>query len=120
MVVMAQALRGITGSYTPGTPWGSSSKGSQACSRAVHNPGGLCAQQGQLRTRVVGAHSRDNSKHRWPVRTAGTVQDTGSLCAQQGQFRTRGRSVRTNGTVQDTGSLCAHHRQFMASRDTHG
>ncbi|CAI9623719.1 unnamed protein product, partial [Staurois parvus] len=27
-VAMAQALRGITGSYTPGTPWGGSSKGS--------------------------------------------------------------------------------------------
>ncbi|CAI9607291.1 unnamed protein product [Staurois parvus] len=27
-VAMAQALRGITGSYTPGAPWGGSSKGS--------------------------------------------------------------------------------------------
>ncbi|CAI9564447.1 unnamed protein product, partial [Staurois parvus] len=28
-VAMAQALRGTTASYTPGTPWGGSSKGSR-------------------------------------------------------------------------------------------
>ncbi|CAI9574356.1 unnamed protein product, partial [Staurois parvus] len=72
------------------------------------------AQQGQFRTRVVGAHNRDSSGHGWLVHTTGTVQVTGSRCARQGQFRTRvvsahnrdssGHrwSVRTTGTVQDT------------------
>ncbi|CAI9589570.1 unnamed protein product, partial [Staurois parvus] len=82
--------------------------------RAVHNPGGLCAQQGQLRTQVVSAHrgavqntsgrctqqaqfrtqvvsahNRDSSDNGWSVHTAGTVQDTGGQCAQQGQLRTQ-------------------------------
>ncbi|CAI9592851.1 unnamed protein product, partial [Staurois parvus] len=56
---------------------------------AVHDPGGLCAKQGQLRTRVVSAHIRDSSKHGWSVHTAGTVQNTGGRCTQQGQFKTR-------------------------------
>ncbi|CAI9555116.1 unnamed protein product, partial [Staurois parvus] len=41
----------------------------------VQDTGSLCAQQGQLRTRVVCAHSRDSSKHGWSVHTAGTVQN---------------------------------------------
>ncbi|CAI9574355.1 unnamed protein product, partial [Staurois parvus] len=45
-------------------------------------------QQGQFRTRVVGAHNRDSSGHGWSVHTTGTVQDTGGRCARQGQFRT--------------------------------
>ncbi|CAI9571498.1 unnamed protein product [Staurois parvus] len=53
--------------------------------------GGRCTQQGQFRTQVVGAHSRDSSGHEWLVHTAGTVQDTGGQCTQQGQFRTQGR-----------------------------
>ncbi|CAI9575669.1 unnamed protein product, partial [Staurois parvus] len=90
----------------------------------VQDTGGRCAQQGQFRTRVVGAQSRDSSGHGWLVRTTGTVQDKGGLCAHQGQFRTRvvgahtrassghGWSVHTTGTVQDMGGRCAHQGQF--------
>ncbi|CAI9589041.1 unnamed protein product [Staurois parvus] len=38
---------------------------------------GQCTQQAQFRTRVVSAHSRHSSGHRWSVRTTTeTVQDT--------------------------------------------
>ncbi|CAI9541684.1 unnamed protein product, partial [Staurois parvus] len=84
---MAQALRGTTGSYTPGMPSGhgvvgAHSGGSSEHGWSVHtvgtvqNTGGRCTQQGQFRTRVVSAHSRDSSEHGWSVHTAGTVQDT--------------------------------------------
>ncbi|CAI9564307.1 unnamed protein product, partial [Staurois parvus] len=88
-------------------------------------------QQGQLRARVVGAHSGDSSGHRWLVHTAGTIQDTDGQCAQQGQFRTRvvsahnrdssGHewSVHTAGTVQDThgNQLADPQRQAAPDRD---
>ncbi|CAI9571496.1 unnamed protein product, partial [Staurois parvus] len=104
--------------------------------------GGRGAQQGQFRTRVVCAHSRDSSGHGWSVHTAGTVQDTGGQCAQQRQFRTQvvvsahnrdssghrggahdrdssghGWSVRTTGTVQDTGGgRCGYDSLRLHSR----
>ncbi|CAI9569601.1 unnamed protein product [Staurois parvus] len=101
---MAQALRGTTGSYTPGTPWGGSI--------------------GQCITRVVGAHSGDSSGRGWLVHTAGTVQDVGGWCTQRGQFRTwvvgahsgdssgRGWLVHTAGLVQDVGGWCTQQGQF--------
>ncbi|CAI9550895.1 unnamed protein product, partial [Staurois parvus] len=111
----------------------------------IQNTGGLCTQQGQIKIRVVGAHSKDSSKHGWSVHTAGTVQNhgrsvrtpgtiqnTGGLCTHQGQFRTRvvgahsRDSSNTGGRCAQQGQfrtwvVCAHTTgQFMASRDTHG
>ncbi|CAI9588303.1 unnamed protein product, partial [Staurois parvus] len=59
--------------------------------------GSQCTQQGQFKTRVVCAHSRDSSKHGWSVHTAGTVQNTGGRC--------------TAGTVQNTGGRCTQQGQ---------
>ncbi|CAI9619859.1 unnamed protein product, partial [Staurois parvus] len=84
---MAQALRGTTGSYTPGMPSGHG--WSVHTTGTVQDTGGRCTQRGQFRTRVVGAHSGDSSEHGWSVHTTGTVQDTGGRCTQRGQFRTR-------------------------------
>ncbi|CAI9603179.1 unnamed protein product, partial [Staurois parvus] len=55
-VAMAQALRGTTGSYTPGMPSG-------------HG---------------WSVHTQGSSEHGWSVHTAGTVQDTGCGCTQPG------------------------------------
>ncbi|CAI9570604.1 unnamed protein product, partial [Staurois parvus] len=111
-VAMAQALRGTTGSYTPGMPSGhgwsvhtagwfgtrlvsAHNRNSSGHGWSVHtagtiqDTGGRCTQRGQFRTQVVGAHSGDNSGHRWSVHTAGTIQDTGGRCTQRGQFRTQ-------------------------------
>ncbi|CAI9610765.1 unnamed protein product, partial [Staurois parvus] len=59
----------------------------------------------------LGTSGRDSSKHRWSVRTAGTVQNTGGRCTQRGQFKTRW-TVHTVGTVQNTGGRCTHRGQF--------
>ncbi|CAI9618650.1 unnamed protein product, partial [Staurois parvus] len=78
----------------------------------VQNTGGRCTQQGQFRTRVVGAHSRDSSKHGWSVHTAGTVQNTGGLCAQQGQFRTRVVCAHNRDSSGHGGVQCTQQGQF--------
>ncbi|CAI9564306.1 unnamed protein product [Staurois parvus] len=72
---MAQAIRGTTGSYTPGmlsghgwpvhTQQGGSEHGwSVHTTGTVQDTGGQCTQRGQFRTRVVGAHSGNSSGHR--------------------------------------------------------
>ncbi|CAI9542530.1 unnamed protein product, partial [Staurois parvus] len=103
--------------------------------------GGRCAQQGQFKTQVAGAHSRDSLKPQVVgAHTPGTVQNMGGRCTQRGQFRTRvvgahsgdsfghsrqaacrpsaaggsrqGRPAHTAGTVQNMGGRCAQQGQF--------
>ncbi|CAI9535852.1 unnamed protein product [Staurois parvus] len=81
---MAQALRGTTGSYTPGMPSGHG--WSVHTTGTVQDTGGQCTQRGQFRTGMVGAHRGDSSEHggQWLVcaHSEGTVQGT-----QRARFR---------------------------------
>ncbi|CAI9565715.1 unnamed protein product, partial [Staurois parvus] len=89
---MAQALRGTTGSYTPGMPSG------HGVVSAHHSGGGRSETRGGR------------------VHTAGTVQDTKWSVHHWGTVLNTAWSVHTAGTVQDTGVVGAHSRHSSGHR----
>ncbi|CAI9539516.1 unnamed protein product, partial [Staurois parvus] len=78
----------------------------------AQNTGGRCTQQGQFRTRVVGAHSGDSSEHGWSGAHRGDSSEHGWSGAHSGDSSEHGWSVHTAGSVQNTGGRCTQRTQF--------